>query len=697
MTGKESNREQSNIANRLHDERMLGVHLYMLFIASLTGLGIVAEGVLKGWEFWMLPLLAAGVVILWLAHIRQLFTVRVRTYLYIVYMMFAIFFYGVHTDGTYEAAALAALLLVTAVQGEREKFLIYGYIEYFLIAVIRIVSELHAKKGAPGAEALLRMFAPIVIVTMIFGVCRQIFLYRQQLQKHLDAANEAAIRKDTDMEDFLANISHEFRTPINAVTGLSSLLLKRGNQEELRSIHSAGERLAAQVEDILDYTEISGGQVMVSNDRYTVEAFIHTIIQRERGALFARGLEFVVDIDPQLPRVLYGDVGKLKKVLRHIFSNAAKFTESGGVAFRISAAPREYGINLLLEITDTGIGMSRGQIAQLSNALYQADKKRNRSTDGIGLGYSIIYGFVHEMEGFVRVDSRPGAGTSVRLSIPQRTEDDTPAVLLTGDNTVKIAVFIMPEKYSVPRVREFVSQRDENIAKGLKLQILRVSGISELTALCEEENISYVFTEQEEYETNRMFFDAISFTIRVIVAVDADHRWMGARGRILTIPRPLTLYTYIRVLNASGDSRIFYGAAAKEHPDFSGVKALIVDDEKMNLAVAAGLFAGYGLAIHTAQSGAEAIRMYEKTPYDIVFMDHMMPIMDGVECARRLRRIAQDEGRGVRIVALTANAISGAREMFLREGFDGFIAKPIDTEEFERVMRRLFRQAGEEV
>ena len=119
---------------------------------------------------------------------------------------------------------------------------------------------------------------------------------RQQLQKHLDAANEAAIRKDTDMEDFLANISHEFRTPINAVTGLSSLLLKRGNQEELRSIHSAGERLAAQVEDILDYTEISGGQVMVSNDRYTVEAFIHTIIQRERGALFARGLEFVVDI-----------------------------------------------------------------------------------------------------------------------------------------------------------------------------------------------------------------------------------------------------------------------------------------------------------------------------------------------------------------------------------------------------------------
>ena len=122
---------------------------------------------------------------------------------------------------------------------------------------------------------------------------------------------------------------------------------------------------------------------------------------------------------------------------------------------------------------------------------------------------------------------------------------------------------------------------------------------------------------------------------------------------------------------------------------FNGIRALIVDDEPMNLVVATGMFKDYGMITDTADSGKEALEKYQFQDYDVIFMDHMMPEMDGIEAMKKLRQIARQKNTVITVVALTANALSGAREMFLKEGFDGFIAKPIDIMEFERVMKKL--------
>jgi CheY-like chemotaxis protein len=164
----------------------------------------------------------------------------------------------------------------------------------------------------------------------------------------------------------------------------------------------------------------------------------------------------------------------------------------------------------------------------------------------------------------------------------------------------------------------------------------------------------------------------------------------GAKNsNVVFMPKPLYGLPVTKVINGHLSELDALLDERRHKPVFEGIRALIVDDEPMNLVVATGTFKDYGMITDTADSGQESIDKFKKNSYDIIFMDHMMPEMDGVEAMKKLRQVSLQKSRRVLIVALTANAISGAREMFLREGFDGFIAKPIDIMEFERVMKRL--------
>ena len=193
---------------------------------------------------------------------------------------------------------------------------------------------------------------------------------------------------------------------------------------------------------------------------------------------------------------------------------------------------------------------------------------------------------------------------------------------------------------------------------------------------------------QEEYEDNKGYFDALCEE-GVVVVVSANAGFKPNPGsRVLVMPKPLYAYPVIKAINEGFDVQVSGLEEDLSKPDFEGVRALIVDDEPMNLVVASGIFKDYGMVIDTAGSGKEALLKFRENDYDVIFMDHMMPEMDGVEAMKQIRGIANDTGRSTVIVALTANVVSGAREMFMREGFDGFIAKPINTADFERVMLR---------
>jgi CheY-like chemotaxis protein len=190
----------------------------------------------------------------------------------------------------------------------------------------------------------------------------------------------------------------------------------------------------------------------------------------------------------------------------------------------------------------------------------------------------------------------------------------------------------------------------------------------------------------EEYKCAPKFFDDIAKG-DIKVAVFSDRGVNLSKGTsVISMPKPIYAYPVVRILN--NDELGYLPGKAGMRPELDGVKTLIVDDEPMNLVVASGLFKDYNMITDTAESGQEAISKYEREDYDVIFLDHMMPEMDGVEAMKKLKLIAERKGKRLCTIALTANAISGAKEMFIREGFDGFISKPIKIIEFESVMNR---------
>lgn len=676
----------------MDDNNILNVHLVMVFVASLGGLGLVIEGILLGWEFWVLPLMLLGIAVMWIIYITQSFPTDMREGIYVAYIMFAGIFHGVHLTSMFDVSLMTVLIMITFARTNKKIYQNYALIEYFV--VICAQWYLAVKNGGILLDTLTisKIILHILTVIIAYNICSNAVIQRHRANGIMKGYASEVQRTNDAMEDFLANISHEFRTPINVVTGMSSILMKESRNDKITAINEAGLRLADQVEDILDYNEIISNRVIITDEKYMIASAVNDVVVRARSMAAQKNLEFVVDLDPRTPCVMSGDVSRIKKILLHLISNAVKFTEKGGLYVKISAAERNYGVNLDIQVTDTGRGMSRGDIAQLSGLLYQADKGRDRSTGGIGLGLTVVYGFAHAMGGFAYIESEEGRGTTVHVSVPQTVNDAAPCLSISQGIQRCVVTYIRPEKYKIPEIRDYYNEMIDNMSKGLKVMARNAGTPGNLRSLCERMPVTNIFTGQDEYNADREYLIELSRKICVVVNVGPD--FDGVReGNILYIPNPIYAVPIVNILNAGMNYMDIQLEGSEERPVFTGVRALIVDDEVMNLMVASGLFKEYGMLTETAGSGMEAIGKYKENEYDIVFMDHMMPQMDGIEAMKRLKEIKREKGRETAMVALTANAVSGAKEMFMAEGFDGFIAKPIETGEFERVMRRVLPPA----
>ncbi|MBE5842739.1 MAG: response regulator [Butyrivibrio sp.] len=667
----------------------INAHTKINIILTIVGIGLGVESITQRWEFWFPPLLLLGIVILWVVHVSQYGDIQVRELFMIVLCFAAALFHGVHVTSFFDIAIANLLLTSTLSLLGSIPVLNATLVEYVSLLIIQLSLAGYYGSVELNTLNLSRLILHNVIVFSCHYVSRWSILDRKRYEDHIAESDEIMKSSLIDMDDFLVNISHELRTPVNVVNGISSLILKNEDTEDIQAIKDAGLRLSRQIEDIQDYTEIKQGHVLVENEKYLITSLVNDVIANLHIQEETKNLEFIVDLDPKVPAAMKGDIRKLHKILRHLIDNAIKFTKAGGVYIRITANHRDYGVNLCLEVTDTGIGMSRQDVANASKRFYQANKKRNRSSGGIGLGLNIVYGFVHEMKGFVTITSEKGKGTCVRISIPQEVMNRGNCLSIDRDIIKNVVFHVMPGKYKDAQVRDFYRRMAVNIASGLKLNLYSAVSIEEVKNLMEKLEVSHIFMGADEYAQNPEVFDKYAED-GIIVAVSAPAGFKKTAGsRVIIMPKPLYGFPVTKVLNGESDLSDDSMSDRRRKPMFEGVKALIVDDEPMNLVVASGMFKEYGMTTETAASGQEAIDKFRNNHYDVIFMDHMMPEMDGVEAMQRIKQAAKDMGGVILIVALTANAVSGAREMFIKEGFDGFIAKPIDVMEFERVMKRI--------
>lgn len=665
----------------------------LLILGSYTAMvmGLIAEVILMGWELWALPLIAAAVAACWAIHIREVFSSRQRLWVYTCLMMATFFFYGTHVTSTYDMALLMITVMIAYTVTGESALVTFCQATYYLTLAYDLV--VMWRTGAEWDSLLIsRTALHIGLVFMAGWLAR--FIIRQWAQMFRDsddqivALDQAARR----MNAFIANLSHELRTPVNAILGVSELLPERTRdpalQQDMATIRAAGRRMAAQISDIMDYSEIETDRMVVNEAPFAPASLFHDLVTALEPDM-PENLELVVDVDADIPAQLVSDAGKLRKILYHIIGNSLKYTREGGVYVHVSAIRQSYGVNLCVEARDTGIGMSEAEIEQVAHRFFQADSRRSVRAGGLGIGLPIAQGLAAALGGFMMIDSAPGEGTTVRVSIPMKVADEQKCMSVADPDRAHLGGYLNIDKFRHPYVREFYNAMILNIVRGLGMPMHRVGSTADLRKLTARVKLTHLFVGLDEYLAAAELLEAMAREMTVIVVSRSDAMLPAGTG-VHWMPKPLYAFPIVEILNAGARPK---GDKAGR-TTWPGTRALVVDDEPMNLSVASGILRRYGMVVTTAASGPEAIELCDRSRFDLVFMDHMMPAMDGMEAMKRLRRLFEARRERVPIVALTANALSGAREMFMREGFDGFVSKPIELTELERVLKALLPEAS---
>lgn len=685
-------KETSSMAQMdLKAETKISSHLVMLTIVSVFSIILIIVTCVLSWEMWMIPLIVTGVIAIWSFHIDHNVSSSFFENICAGMMLVEFFYYAVHEASIFGMPVVICVLLFILSMLDKKYFLHIAAVIYivallyqcFILKVVSISSE--PKDFISLGIGVVGTFSTMFLARHMVNRRKLETMRIREMTEQLENARQ-------QNADFLSNISHELRTPINMVTGISEVALEKKVSHEIRenlqSIQLAGKRLSGQINDILDYTEIVGKTLVSVDDQYMVPSVIGDVIAMLAVQYKGINLETVFDIDVNLPLVISGDGEKISRIIKILMDNAIKFTEEGGIYVHVGYRKESYGINLDVDICDTGIGIQSSQISHICEDFYQADASRSRNAGGLGLGLSIVQGLLHAMGGFIQFESDENNGTKVHFSVPQSVVDDRPCMTVNNPENFCVACYFKTDKYVRKEVREFYDNMIWNMAVGLGVEGHRVYNLDELDNLMQKHKLTHFFIAQEEYLDDSSYFEDLADKVNVVLLCDEEFD-ISEDSKMLVLHKPLSPLPFVNLLNGVHHESDIGGMPLGQSFTCEGVRALVVDDEEMNLVVARGILSGYGMEVDTCLGGEDAINRCMGSRYDIVFLDHMMPGIDGVETLKRIRRINDGAYKYLPIIALTANAISGAREMFKNEGFSEFVPKPIERPVLERALRRV--------
>lgn len=516
--------------------------------------------------------------------------------------------------------------------------------------------------------------------TLIQEGGEDLYLLRLKDQSNLVDLKAEVVKVEQLKSKFLANIGHEFRTPMNGILGFVDLLSKTSpndiQSEYIHSIQSSARNLMSNIENLLDLAQMQNGRLSVSKSEFNIVAEMEELARGCIPIAMDKGVGVLFFIDPKLPTYITGDVRKIKQVINNLYNNALKFTPRGGritVEIKLLKRNTSGSSNIGFIVKDTGKGISKSELSNITRPFVSGDHADNR----LGVGLSLSHGLISLMGGELKIASEEGKGSSFSFSLTLEGSSDHAMQMI---NAHSVKVVLIDEK----KVED--ANHLTNYLRSFGVSVTKTQTLDE-SIFSDTEAVYFVASQEKSDWTMRLA--PLKRSCKTVLLLEQDERLQAKMLHVadLSLTKPLLPTSLLEHLAAIFN--VPQSAQAGAPQIQRGVSALVVEDNLINQRLIKLLLKEYGISVTTVSNGDEAVEICREKTFDIVFMDIDMPIKDGILATEEIKAEERPSKIGrMPIIALTALAMEGDREYILERGLDDYLSKPLTREKLEYVLQK---------